>query len=109
MAHGGKQSLTCASKGHWEQYDPCKQQAGHAQNDVEWSGCKSFQCVVGQILGRAFVASMQAKQLHALSLFPSALHAIKTREQHAFTLDGGGRGLPPLALSMVQLEDGLPV
>lgn len=44
-----------------------------------------------------------------LSLFAAAHCVVKTREQHALTLDGVGGGLPPLALSMVQLEDGLPV
>ncbi len=52
---------------------------------------------------------MQAKQLQPLSLFAAAHCNVKTSEQHKLTLDGGGRGLPPLALSMVQLEDGLPV
>ena len=55
------------------------------------------------------VASMQAKQLQRRFLFAAAHCDAKTREQHALTLDGGGGGLPPLALSMVQLEDGLPV
>ncbi len=55
------------------------------------------------------VASMQAKQLQRQFLLAAAHCDVKTREQHALTLDGGSRCLPPLALSMVQLEDGLPV
>jgi len=76
-----------------------------------WNGqaAKRASVLVCHILCRAFVASMQAKQLQPQSLFDAAHCDDKTREQHALTLDGGSRGLPPLALSMVQLEDGLPV
>ena len=65
--------------------------------------------MIHHILCTAFVASKQAKQLQPLYLFAAAHCDVKSREQHMLTLDGGGRGLPPLALSMVQLENGLPV
>jgi hypothetical protein len=92
-AHRGKHSDMCGSRRPRE-HDKQEVETGYAHDDMLLSSC---QVCAGKAASATVIVCC------------CTLCYQNQGAQHELTLEGGGRGLPPLALSVVQLEDGLPV